>query len=550
MTPENRRFTIYDALILVLMLLAVLLLRFPSFLQPWGSDQGVYGYIAKGILDGKVPYRDMYSSTGYGIFFTYALLFKLFGTKMVSLHIGDFIAFYAIVVLVYLLSRLLYGRECAIIAAAFAALFGSGQAFSGLYDMKGAWGTYWQLAQREVFMTPLIAAGVYLSLLANRRNGWRSYVWVGVLIGIAIILKITAIAMLGLLIMYVVVDGLIGHRDGGSGLILMRIASLIAGAVVVQLPFLYYFWSHDSLSTMYNAVFVHTSVYAKLSRGNILANAFQGNAYIFNENLPLWLFSLSSIIYMMMRERSRENYLVIVWTLGSLLMVWGQGKFFGYHYILLVAPFAVLSAFAVIRILKTRMTWTESLRAAGKSVVQIFIWVMLLSHIAVFAIKNYEYYKWNAMYLAGSISQDEYYEVFNEFPLHLYSFRADYEVAKYLKKHADRGDALRTINGGGDTIIHFLSGLELSTRFTSTWYLFNKGLYDEPVTERLRKEFIDEIEKEKPKYILLVYFSLDEFFQDFKGDKYDDMMRLLNFVKNDYVIERSFKDRRTLYRRI
>jgi hypothetical protein len=281
-----------------------------------------------------------------------------------------------------------------------------------------------------------------------------------------------------------------------------------------------------------------------------VANAFMGTTYILFENLFLWIFSLVVSIDLMIHERKKENCLVVVWALGMALMILGQGKFFGYHYILIIAPFSVLTGLGIVRYLKNMPSWRESFLSARKDMLQILLWILIFGNLFAFFANNYDDYRRHALYLSGHISKDLYYEVFNEYPLHLYSFRADYDVVNYLKKHAKRGASLRTINGGGDTIIHCLSGLKSPTRFTSTWYLFNPNLYQDSLTAKLRREFIKGITSAKPDYILLIYFSMDEFRQEYKDEKYKDVIMLMDYIKDNYVLEKSFRDRRTLYKRI
>jgi len=547
---NNDRFGGSEILVLLLICLFAAIIRFPTFFEPWGGDQGVYGYIANGILDGKVPYRDMYTNTGYGLYFAYALFFKLFGNNMMALHIGDFIATIMNLMVVYALTRLLFGRECAVIAGIVSVLFGSGQSFSGLVEMKGAWGTYWQLAQRETFMMPLMAGGILVSILADRYRKGYLYFIVGSLIGMAAVFKITAVLMLMIITIYIVLTELFGRDGKGLLYALYKVLVLAAGVVAINLPFLYYFWSNDSLYEMYKAVYVHTSIYAKLTRGNRIADAFHGNSYVLIENLCLWLIASASMIYLMARERTREHFLLVAWSLGSLLMIWGQGKFFGYHFLLIIAPFSVLTGYGIKRFLKTMPTWKNSLSLARKDIAQIFIWMLLIGNLSVFVWNHYDYYQWNIRYLSGEITKDKYYDVFNEYPLHLYSFRSDYEVANYLKEHADPGASLRNVNGGGEMVIHYLSGMKSATRFTSTWYLFHKGLYDNSLTGKLREEFIEGIKEEKPDYILLIYFTMENFRKEYAGGKYEDLERLLNYIQTNYVQEKSFRDGRTLYGRI
>lgn len=551
LSANNLKKSHFNGIIVLLIIIGfATVLRVPTLFEPWGGDQGVYGYIANGILEGKVPYRDMYTNTGYGLYFTYALFFKLFGNNMMALHIGDLIVSLITVVLVYYLTRLLYGKECAAIGAFLAALFGSGQAFSGLYEMKGAWGTYWQLAQRETFMTLLFTASIFISIIADRKKSWLPYIFIGILMGMAAIFKITAVGILFIFMFFLFYADIFRVDGSGARFYFLKLISIIFGFIIIQLPFLYYFWSHDSLLDMYNAVFVHTSIYAKLSRGNIIGNAFMGNAYIFLENLFLWLFTFASMLYILFNQRTKENLLVITWTIGTLLIIWVQGKFFGYHFILIIAPFSVLTGFGIKKFLKTMPEWRTSLYDARKSLIQTFLWILLFYNLIAFFGNNYDYYRWHALYLSGRISTEQYYEVFNEYPLHLYSFRADRDVANYIKTYSNPGDTIRTVNGGGDTIIHYLTGLSSPTRFTSTWYLFNPQLYDDPLTTKLRQEFIERIKAEKPDYILLVYYTMEEFREIYNDQKYTDIGILMDFINDNYTLKESFRDRRILYKRL
>jgi hypothetical protein len=47
-----------------LLVIGSVAIRVPVLLEPWGGDQGGFGYIAGQILQGKVPYKDIYDLTG------------------------------------------------------------------------------------------------------------------------------------------------------------------------------------------------------------------------------------------------------------------------------------------------------------------------------------------------------------------------------------------------------------------------------------------------------------------------------------------------------
>jgi hypothetical protein len=546
--PFNWR--ILDTFLVALIALATTAVRLPTLVEPWGGDQGVFGYIAKSMLDGKVPYSEVYTSTGYGILFAYAGFFKVFGQNMAAIHIGDLIAWIVAGCSIFLLAKLLYGREVAVIAGFMAIIIGSGRAFSGMVDMKGAWGTYWQLAQRESFMMPLLIGAVLLVILAIYKKNAYLGLCSGALVGLAAVFKWTVVLMLAVIMAYEIASAA-GERWRRLRHSLPMISATLLGFVVANIPFLAYFWHHHSLGNMFRAVFIHTSIYAKLTWGNIVADALRGNTYFLGEDLFASLLAVGALLYFVSkRTASKENYLMCGWMLVTLWMVWGQGKFFGYHYIVLVGPFTILAGFSIRQFLKTMPTWKESILSSRKDIGQLILWAMMAGSIGAFAWGSYEYYRWHALYLSGSISQQTYYEVFNEYPLHLYSFRANREVAEYLKANAPPGATFRDINGGGETVVNFLTGMKTVTRFSSTWYLFSKQLYSDALTTQLRQEFIEGVKTEKPAYILLVYYTADEFRKEYSRREQRDVWNLLDYVEQNYIQEKVFRDGRVLYKRI
>jgi 4-amino-4-deoxy-L-arabinose transferase-like glycosyltransferase len=50
----------------------------------FGQDQAAYGTVARGLLQGQVPYRDLWSPHPPGIFFVFATAFALFGENMAA----------------------------------------------------------------------------------------------------------------------------------------------------------------------------------------------------------------------------------------------------------------------------------------------------------------------------------------------------------------------------------------------------------------------------------------------------------------------------------
>jgi len=543
----------YSYIIFALLIVGSIVIRLPILSEPWGADQSEYGYVAKGILEGKVPFRDMYVLTGYGVFFTYALFFKLFGMNMISIHIGHLIVSVVTVTLVFFLTRRLYGNKAAYIAALCYTVFANGLAFSGFgYENKSAWGTYWYLSQREVFMAPLMLGAVYLMVLGEKKNGMLLHLANGILIGLAAFYKITAILMLLIFIIFIIVEELLKKdRSFNFKKAIADTFWLMSGFIIIQLPFLYYFWIHDALKDVYEALFVHVSTYAKISRGLRIEALFSGHYSVLSENYVLWLFAAISCLYIIFRERNRNNILIVLWSIGSLIMVWGQGKFFGYHFVILVPPFAVLSGYGMLKFLGGGSGLKGFAANNFGDIRRTFMLVTILMSIMGFCISNYVYYKRHVDYYLGKMSRAEYYNVFNEFPTHPYSFPSDYKIVKYLRENAEKGDKLGVLFSSGDSVIHFLTGLEPATRFVQNWFLFipNEVLSKDETTINLRKEYVEQIINTAPRFFLVVHIPLDELVALPYLKEDPNLRRLNEFIHSHYSVE-SYPSNRFLYRRL
>ena len=58
---------------------AVTLLALPTLTYPLGRDQGDFATIGRGILDGRIPYVDLWNPKPPAVFYVYALAMSLFG---------------------------------------------------------------------------------------------------------------------------------------------------------------------------------------------------------------------------------------------------------------------------------------------------------------------------------------------------------------------------------------------------------------------------------------------------------------------------------------
>jgi hypothetical protein len=113
----------------------------------FGRDQGIYALVGAGILDGKVPYRDLWDFKPPGIFFVYALAQGIFGKTMLAPRLLEVGALLGIVMCSVRLARTFFGnRTVGYLGGAVAAIVhveldfwhtGQPETFGGLFTFLG-----------------------------------------------------------------------------------------------------------------------------------------------------------------------------------------------------------------------------------------------------------------------------------------------------------------------------------------------------------------------------------------------------------------------------
>ena len=158
----------------ILSFIIVLVILAQTIIFPFGRDQGVFAVFGSSILEGQVPYSDIFDIKPPLIFYIYALAFKMFGTSVISLRIFDFI--YSL-----LTCLMLYFFVKKILKDSFAALIAP-PIYSFLYFSLG----FWHTAQPESYMGLWIIMGLYLYF--ESKSFWH-YFLSGLSVGIIFLLK-------------------------------------------------------------------------------------------------------------------------------------------------------------------------------------------------------------------------------------------------------------------------------------------------------------------------------------------------------------------------
>jgi hypothetical protein len=311
---------------------------------------------------------------------------------------------------------------------------------------------------------------------------------------------------------------------------------LLAGFVLALVPFILFFVIKGAFKDMIDVTFKFVfSVYGTHASDFLgtLKTGLLRTAFIAKENFILWIFFFTSGIYVLLADRKKENLLIVLWALASLVFIISHREFFGYHFLVIFPPFSLLAGYGFVTTLGPRLNLKSMLSADfGKA----FIVLALIANLLFFTTLNYMHYTKFYYYSTGKISKRSYYEFFNAYPKHDYSFPADFQVSQYIEKRTSPDDMIFVL-GGIESVIHFLTKRKCPSRFIFSWLIFSDSHGKSAQAHTYRQELLADLESKLPKFIVTVHPLND----------YRRFSKIYDFINKNYRLEKTFPDERYLY---
>lgn len=301
----------------------------PFYKDWYGCDASFFTLVGRGILEGKVPYRDFFDLKGPYFFFVEAV-----GQLMAHDRIGAFciqIPFaFASLVLIYEICLLFISKKKAV--------------FVMIVYLWGNITTLWGGNTLEEFALPLSLACLYIVLKAIIREKrslddlsfWTIFI-LGLCLGVDILAKISVAAPILGIIASVLFSNL---STGKIKKFLLNILYIILGASIAALPAIVYFGSNSALSDMLFCVFK-----LGFSRGTNYYETFS----------ITWELKLSGCVFafffaILQRERMQKEISVILMAMSAAIwLLLHLGTPF-YYYFSTVYPALLLALIMFLKI--------------------------------------------------------------------------------------------------------------------------------------------------------------------------------------------------------
>jgi hypothetical protein len=436
---------------------------------PLERDEGEYAYTGQLILHGIAPYKLAYNMKWPGTYAAYALIMAVFGQTIAGIRIGMLLVTSATAVLLYFLTARLFGRAAGVVAAAtqlllsitIAALapFGHATHFVALCAVAG----YLLLTPREgESLTPLRIAGG------------------GALIALAAVMKQPGM-FFGLFAALLMLD-----PKRGTGARPLRDTSLLAGGAAIVLGLMaailamagvfgrFKFWTIDYARQYVSEV--------TIAQG--LRNAKLPLSGIYHYTALLCLFALLGLVLLFLEPSLRAHWKPVIALFGAGALATTPGLYFREHYFIVLFPaMAMFNGIAVAGVsrLMSRHGW--SFANAVPLAVFFAAFVYSLSQ------------QWPLLVQMEPMNLSRI--VYGANP-----FAEAIEVGNYLREHTAPNDRIAVI--GSEPEIYFYAGRKSATGYLYTYPLMEQQSF----AHRMQLEMISEIERNKPKYFVMVSVGL------------------------------------------
>jgi hypothetical protein len=442
---------------------------------PLERDEGEYAYAGQLLLEGVPPYRLAYNMKLPGTYAAYAAIMALFGQTPRGIHLGLLLVNAGTAVLIYFVSRRLFGRGTAAAAGAAFTILSLSQRVMGVF----AHATHFVLLPALAGLLVLLSAvdsGRALPLLTS-----------GVLFGTAFMMKQHGIFFALFALAWLAWELLV-RRERASR-VAQACGLLLLGAA---LPFLatclalaaasvfgsFWFWTFD-----------YARAYVSQVPLSVGAQVFAGAAgFVAAPVWPLWILAGAGLAAPLWdREVRRHARLVTTFTLFSFLSIC-PGFYFREHYFVLLLPaiaiLAATAASAAGRALARALPGPDSPRRATFAAP---VAAALMAAALLYPVFRERSFLFDLT--PRQASRSTYGS--NPFP-------EAQEIAKRIEADTKPEDSVAIL--GSEPEIFFYAH-----RRSATGYIYMYGLMEnQPYAQDMQREAIREIEAAAPRYVAFV----------------------------------------------
>ena len=489
-------------LVLLLCLIAAIFVIRNKFLSiPFERDEGAYSYYGKLLLEGKIPYKDFYEQKFPGVFYFYGFMVSLFGDTVEGMHTGFMYLNIISTILIYYAARNIFSPIAGIISATTFGFVSLAPFLSGF------------TVQAEQGVAFFICLGLLFYSLFNRDKKWYFNFLMGISFGCAFMVKTNAIFLIGWGGIMLISDFLIDKKKPFKDLVIQVL--VYSGGVFLFVAILFFiifmkgafkdmiFWAYEIPKNYVGKI--------SLSQGIQYFNNTK-DAIIMNYTF-FWVHSLLAIfICFFPGIDNKKKVLGITLLFFSFLTIVPGFYFYGHYWIQTVPGLSIaagLTYYSIMSVLTGtfKIKW-KGLKYAYLSIFGIFVCVHVSAFKGYYSEPDYE------LILRGVYGN-------NPFPESM-------EIADYINAHAKPEDGLVLI--GAEPQIYFYTHKKSPSRHA----YFSALVANVPEAKTWQREFVADVEKARPKYLVFFNHPISLFVQPNSDPYIFDWLR--PYVDSNYKV--------------
>ena len=435
--------------------------------MPLDRDEGEYAYTASIMLDGGKPYRDVYTMRLPGIFLTYMAILAIFGKSPTGVHAGLALVNSLSTLFVFFLALKLFGKVPALFSSAVFSLISLSPAMQGMS------------ANTEHFVIFYAMGSILLLLRAREGKRFSYYLSSGLLMGVAILTKQNGAFFALFSLSYLLFMALTSGQDKKAiltwpamyflGLTLPYIAAsvtiLFSGSYEK-----YIFWTYTYPMQYISSLTLSMGLFNLKFRA---VSAFEGS-YAF---VVLAALGASGVYW------HRQSRIKIAFTIASFVFSFlavSPGLYFRNHYFIFLIPSIALLCGAFAHVLETTLRKSSSIKPEAA-----------IALIAVIACAIFIYSQKAPLFFMDNKQYSRVVFGANPFP----EMR---RVGEYIRENTSPEDSIAVL--GSEAELMFYADRRSATGYISTYEMLRGHGY----AEEMKKEFVSEIERAEPAYIIVV----------------------------------------------
>ncbi len=464
---EQTRRLAWVGLAAIMLLTAIIRLRLAA--APLERDEGEYAYAGQLLLQGTLPFVEVYNMKMPGIYAAYAIVMALFGQSIVGIHLGLLVVNSIGILLLFMLVRRYYSPVLALIAAASFACFTLSSAALGAF------------AHATHFVVLFGLAGFCVLLRPGKPLRWFHALGAGLLFGCAFMMKQHAAPFLVVAGLYLVWN----LRNDASQTARSRILGCVFFALGVFAPFLltcFAMWWAGVFPTFWFWTFDYANAYvSKNTVARIPKNL--GNTLVKLVPMSLFLCVLATAGLVALAKR-RSHALFLVGLLIAGVAAVSPGFYFREHYFVLMFPVISILAALGSAWLAERLpqSWQRVLGAAAPLAVAGMAWLQ-------YAIADRAY-----LFIQTPEQVSRAIYATNPFP-------ESVAIGQYIRDHTQPNDRIAII--GSEPQLCFYSYRRSVSGFAYIYPLME----DQPFAAQMQQQMIDQIEGGDPKLVVLAMMT-------------------------------------------